>query len=99
MIELIEILKRKNKDWAKECVFVIDNAAYHSSTSTIEMLSRYDVPILFLGSYSYLMAPIELFWGLFKNADLNPNNVSTTKSKFFILTNPLYVFVKGSKPV
>ena len=61
---------------------IIDNAAYHSSKTTRKMFSDLDLPIFFLGPYSYFMAPIELYWGLLKDADLNPDIVPTSKSKF-----------------
>ena len=60
---------------------LIDNASYHTSASTLKLLKEQEVPIFFLGPYSYLIAPIELYWGLFKNADLNLDSIPTSKSK------------------
>ena len=91
---LAEILSKEDPNFRKHSVILIDNAAYHSSCSSLEMLSRYNIPILFLGSYSYLMAPIELYWGLFKNADLNPDGVPTTKSKFIFCSNAFQNFLQ-----
>ena len=62
-------------------MMLFDNAAYHTSESTMNVFKELDLPIIFLGSYSYLMAPIELYWGVFKDADINPENYPTGKSK------------------
>ena len=56
-----------------------DGASYHDSEETRETLSELAVPILYFGPYSYLIAPIELFFGLLKSQDLNPDQQKTGK--------------------
>ena len=84
LLELIEIFDRKDKTWRTSSILVIDNASPHTSKKSRKMYSDLNLPVLFLGPYSYLMAPIELWWGLMKDADLNPDVVPTSKSKFFL---------------
>lgn len=88
LFELIEVFDKKNANWRNESVILLDNAAYHTSKSTLKMIQDLEIPVLFLGPYSYLMAPIELYWGIFKKMDLNPNEIPTSKSKYFCNTNP-----------
>ena len=50
---LVEILDSENKDWRKETVIFWDNAPYHSSVKTKEVLKRLKVPLMYLGPYGY----------------------------------------------
>ena len=56
-----------------------DGASYHDSEDTRQALSEMQVPIIYFGPYSYLIAPIELFFGLLKSHDINPNQLKTGK--------------------
>ena len=72
---------------------MLDLAAYHVSESTLAMLKENDVPVVFLGAYSFLMNGIELYWAMLKDDDLNPDCAQTSKSKFsFILTKISHFF-------
>ena len=67
---------------------ILDNASYHTAAITDKHIVSLDLPIMFLGPYSYLLAPIELYWGLFKFGDLNVECHQVSKSKYpFFLTN------------
>ena len=46
------------------------------------MLERLRFPIMMTGPYSYDVAPAELFFAAFKNADINPRKVPLGKSHF-----------------
>ena len=48
----------------------------------MKMFSEFNIPIIIMGSYSYLMNSIELYWAMLKDADLNPESVPVSKSKF-----------------
>ena len=51
------------------------------------MLERLRVPIMMMGPYSYDIAPCELFFAAFKNADINPSKVPTGKQFFLDVIN------------
>ena len=40
LLELIEILNKKYKHWRTNSMIIIDNAAYHTSASTLKMLQE-----------------------------------------------------------
>jgi hypothetical protein len=69
---LVAILDGENKNWRRETVIFWDNASYHTSKSTKDVLQRLEVPIMFLGPYGYFQAPCELFFGQLKSKQLNP---------------------------
>ena len=61
--QLVSILDAENRHWRKDTVIFWDNASYHTSNSTREVLKSLDVPIMYLGPYGYNLAPCELFFG------------------------------------
>jgi hypothetical protein len=85
LLELFEILDRNSPGWKRDSFLFWDCASYHCSESTLSMLREYDVPVVQLGAYSYLQNPIELYWAMLKDADLNPTDAKTSKSKFNII--------------
>jgi hypothetical protein len=50
---LVEILDGENKNWRRDTIIYWDNASYHTSNSTREVLERLLIPIMFLGPYGY----------------------------------------------
>ena len=66
---------------------MLDNAYYHGAAISDFLVKDPELPIMFLGPYSYLTAPIELYWGMFKETDLNIDSVPTSKSKFLHLNS------------
>lgn len=56
---------------------ILDGASYHTCSSTRALISQLGLPVLFLGPYLYLIQPIELYWGMFKDADLNIDEIPT----------------------
>lgn len=47
-------------------VLILDNASFHKSKATIEMIERAGCEVLFLSPYSPDLNPIEKFWANFK---------------------------------
>ena len=43
------------------------------------MLENQRIPTMFLGPYSYDVAPCELFFAMFKQVELNPDNLPLGK--------------------
>ena len=55
--ELVKKLDRDRPEWRLNTVITMDNAPYHVSNETIEILKAHQVPIMFLGPHSYNVAP------------------------------------------
>ena len=64
--EFSELLDQYRPRWRDNHVIMIDNAPYHCSKETLEYLEELRVPLMFLGPYSYDVAPCELFFAKFK---------------------------------
>ena len=77
--QLVLMLDRRQKNWRKEIVIMLDNAPYHTSETIMKLFHALEVPILFTGPHSYDASPIELFFAAFKKADINPRKVATGK--------------------
>ena len=53
-------------------MILLDNASYHTSESSINLLEGLDIPVIYTGPYSYDGAPIELLFAAIKTHDINP---------------------------
>jgi transposase len=53
-------------------LFLLDNASFHKSEKAMNGFKRMDLPIMFLGPYSFNMAAVEKLFSFVKNRDLNP---------------------------
>jgi hypothetical protein len=79
MNELIIRLDREDKAWRRNTVLVWDGAGYHTSKETMAMLEDYQVPMLQLGAYGYLLNTPELLFAAFKSKKLNIDDVPVGK--------------------
>ena len=77
--QLVLTLDRERPGWRKDTIVLLDNARYHTSKSTMQLLKSLEVPVLFTGPHSYAAAPCELWFGAFKSKDINPRRISTSK--------------------
>ena len=50
----------------------LDGAKYYTSTSTLELLEKLNIPTIISGPYSFDASPIELFFAFLKRGNLNP---------------------------
>ena len=57
----------------------MDNAPYHTSSSTMKILEELEIPMIFTGPHSYDASPCELAFGHFKKADINPRKLPMNK--------------------
>ena len=73
--KLVLKLDHEDVNWRDNTVLLIDNAPYHASDNTIDLLGGLKIPILFTGPHSYDAAPIELLFAAFKSRDINPRHV------------------------
>ena len=77
--KLVLKLDVERNDWREDTVILLDNAPYHTSESTLNLLEGLNIPVIFTGPYSYDAVPIELFFAAFKSKDINPNKVKLGK--------------------
>ena len=73
--QLILKLDREDADWRDNTVILLDNAPYHTSGATINLMEGQRIPVLFTGPHSYDASPIELLFAAFKSRDINPRHV------------------------
>ena len=66
MTELIKTLDYEDKYWRSNSVIMWDNAGYHGSAPVLNLLREQRAPVLFLGPYSYHMAPVEMVFAALK---------------------------------
>ena len=79
LVELVKMLDAEDRHWRKDTVIVWDNAGYHTSKRTKSLLETLKIPLLFLGTYSYDMAPAELLFARLKTSDLHPGEIAVGK--------------------
>ena len=72
-------LDQEDPEWRSNTVILLDNAPYHKSDSTMNLMQGLKIPVLFTGPHSYDAAPIELLFAAFKSCDVNPRNLPTGK--------------------
>ena len=72
-------LDREDAEWRSNTVILVDNAPYHTSESTLNLMDGLNIPILFTGPHSYDAAPIELLFASFKSRDINPRHLAQGK--------------------
>ena len=73
--QLVLKLDQEDAEWRENTVLLLDNAPYHTSESTIDLMEGLNIPLLFTGPHSYDAAPIELLFAAFKSADINPRHI------------------------
>ena len=78
-IALVKILDRQRANWRNTTVIVLDNAPYHTASSTMKLFDDLKIPVVFLGAHSYNAAPCELFFANFKTGDINPRHLPMGK--------------------
>ena len=75
----IKMMDEKKPGWRKDTVLMMDNAAYHTSSTMMKFYEDHQLPILFTGPHSYAASPVELFFAHFKKQDINPRKLPTGK--------------------
>ena len=70
-MELIKTLDFEDKYWRSNTIIMWDGAGYHSAAQVLRLSEQQQVPILFLGPYSYHMAPVEMVFAALKAKLLN----------------------------
>ena len=79
MKHLAGTLDKGRPNWRDNTIILLDNASYHKSTATQEVLEALDMPIMYSGPYSFNIAACELFFSRLKQDVLNPNDLPLGK--------------------
>lgn len=66
MYHFVKLLDEEQRDWRKDTIILLDNAGYHSSDSTRDMLEKLRVPTVYLGPYAFDSSVVEAFFSYFK---------------------------------
>ena len=73
--QLVLKLDQEDANWRDNTIILIDNAPYHTSESTVELMAGLSIPVLYTAPHSYDSAPIELLFAAFKSKDINPRHL------------------------
>ena len=79
LTELIKTLDNEDANWRKNTVILWDNAGYHEATQVLLLLEHQRVPVIYLGPYSYNMAPAEMVFAALKVQKLIADGVPLGK--------------------
>ena len=77
--DLILTLDAEDRNWRANTVLMMDNASYHDSKDVLELFKKQRVPVMYLGAYSYHMAPTEMVFAALKVQLLNEDQVQLGK--------------------
>jgi len=77
--QLAAKLDKERPNWRNDSILIGDNAPYHVSASTLQVMRDLRIPILFLGPHSYDIAVCEMFFSFMKSTHLNPTYMPTGK--------------------
>ena len=77
---------------------LLDGALWHTSKRSIEVYEELNIPVIIAGPYSYDGCSIELFFSCLKRANLNPDCLPLSKSKYILfISNSRRIFIKCSE--
>ena len=79
LTELFKTLDYEDRNWRQSCALMWDNAGYHEAGDVLTFLRDQNAPLLFLGPYSYPMAPTEMVFAALKVQHLNPDSAPLGK--------------------
>ena len=79
LTELIKTLDQDDRNWRTNTVLMWDNAGYHEATEVLTLLEQQKAPVLYLGPYSYHMAPAEMVFAALKLQCLNTQDAPLGK--------------------
>ena len=72
MTELAAVLDRERPLWRRDTVILMDNARYNLKADIKAQIQRLKMPVIHSGPYSYDAAPVERFFGYFKQDRVMP---------------------------
>ena len=90
---LVQRLDKDRIKWREDSLIVLDNAPYHTSSATISLFKKLNLPICFTGPHSFDASPCELMFCHFKQGDINPRHLPMGKSYVITFTNILFYII------
>ncbi len=72
IVKMVEHLDSADRHWRSNTVFMVDNAQYHRSESMKQIISKLNIPWMFMGPYQFRVAPVEMVFNYVKQHPLNP---------------------------
>ncbi len=63
-------LDHDEPNWRLRTVIMLDNAVFHRTKQTGELIRELKLPVLYLGPYHFRMAPIEMVFNYIKSREL-----------------------------
>ena len=79
LTELVRTLDYEDRQWRQNTVLMWDNAGYHEAGEVLTLLKEQRVPVMYLGPYSYHMAPCEMVFAALKVQWLNQDQAPLGK--------------------
>ena len=76
---LVKLLSEEDRRWRSNTLITLDGAAYHQSAEMRKLFAELQVPVAVSGAHSYDYSPCEVYYALFKRADINPRKVKCGK--------------------
>jgi hypothetical protein len=77
--DLFAKIELERPNYRENTILLIDGAPYHRSDETHNFLCNCGVKVVMGGPYGYQAAPIEGFFAMLKNSNLNPELLGTFK--------------------
>ena len=72
-------MDEEDPNWRNTTVIQMDQARYHSSKLTTNIIQELKLPVMKASPYGPVLCPIELTIAQVKKGDLNPSNLPTGK--------------------
>ena len=79
MRQLVRKLDSETDSWRDKIVFFWDNARTHANDTTLKLLEKLNVQVLYTGAHSFAASPIELLFSALKATDMNPQRMKMGK--------------------
>ena len=76
---LIEAMDAELPGYSDSITILFDNAKYHQSQETRDVIKALGIRLIFSGPYSYSSAVAEYLFGGLKTSEINPDHLPTTK--------------------
>ena len=72
LLHLCSLLDSESASWREETIILLDNAAYHHGSMTMQTMRKLGLRVIYSGPYSFTAAPIETYFAHLKVGELNP---------------------------
>ena len=81
LLQLAHLLQKTGEGWKERYLLVLDNVSFHRSRYLMEKLQKFQLPVHFLGPYSFQAAPVEQVFAFMKQEDLGPTLLNRRLAK------------------